>query len=259
MLTLTVDDQQVQVEEGTTILDAAKQLDIEIPTLCYHPAIEPYSACRVCLVEIVDGDRSRLAASCSYPVEDGLVIKTNSEQVLEVRKMMIELLLARAPKAEKIQEMAAEMGITEPRFPADEKGDDCILCGLCVRACEAVVGRSVVNFVNRGDQRLVSTAFDESSEDCITCGACALVCPTECIKIEEVDQIKHSEMTRRAASTRRPASAKCARRSVSQARSRSTPRGRNESSRWGPSSSQRATSHSTHPVCPSMVTGAFRT
>ncbi len=194
MMTLTIDGKQVQVEGGATILDAAKELDIEIPTLCYHPAIEPYSACRVCLVQIIEGDRSRLAASCSYPAEEGLVVRTDSSEVLEARKMVVELLLARAPKAEKVRELAAEMGVEKPRFPVDEKGDDCILCGLCVRACEEVVGKSVVNFINRGDEREVTTAFGEPSEECITCGACALVCPTECIKIEEADQIRHSDM-----------------------------------------------------------------
>jgi len=194
MMTLTIDGKQVQVEGGATILDAAKQLDIEIPTLCYHPAIEPYSACRVCLVQIIEGDRSHLAASCSYPAEEGLVVRTDSSEVLEARKMVVELLLARAPKAEKIRELAAKMGVEKPRFPVDENGDDCILCGLCVRACEEVVGKSVVNFINRGAEREVTTAFGEPSEECITCGACALVCPTECIKIEEADQIRHSDM-----------------------------------------------------------------
>ena len=194
MVTLTIDDRQAEVQDGGTILDAAKQLGIAIPTLCYHPSIKPYSACRVCLVQIIDRGRSRLAASCSYPVQDGLVVRTDTPEVLEARKMMLELLMARAPKAEKVRELAAEMGIEKSRFPISNEQEDCILCGLCVRVCEEVVERSIVNFVNRGAEREVTTAFGEPQEECITCGACALVCPTGCIKIEGADQILHSEM-----------------------------------------------------------------
>ncbi|MGD8236915.1 MAG: 2Fe-2S iron-sulfur cluster-binding protein [Armatimonadota bacterium] len=194
MVTLTIDDRQVEVEEGSTVLDAAKELGVEIPTLCFHPSIEPYSACRVCLVQIGDGDASSLAASCSYPVQDDLVVRTDTPEVLDARKMMVELLMARAPKAEKVRELATDMGIEKSRFPAGDEDEECILCGLCVRVCDEVVGKSIVNFVNRGDEREVTTAFSEPSADCITCAACALVCPTECIKIEEADQVRHSEL-----------------------------------------------------------------
>ncbi len=192
MVTLTIDGQRLTVEEGTTILTAAKQLGIEIPTLCYHEAIPPYGACRVCLVEARLDGRSKLVASCTAPAEEGTVVTTSTARVLQARHITTELLLARCPEAPKVRELADEMGIVEPRFESEH--EDCILCGLCARACAAVVGRSVVNFVGRGADRKVTIPFDEPSEACIACGACALVCPTSAIQLEGADEIQHAEL-----------------------------------------------------------------
>ena len=102
--------------QGKTLLEAARQLDIEIPTLCYHPDLKPEGQCRLCLVEIGQWPRTRLVNSCTYPVEKGLNVQTHSEKVLEARRLVLELLLARTPKAELIQKLAAEHGVTESRF-----------------------------------------------------------------------------------------------------------------------------------------------
>src|SRR4030067_855649 len=98
-ITLKIDDQEVKAKEGATILDVAKSMGINIPTLCYHKALSPFGSCRVCSVEIVDKrGRKRIVTSCNYPVEEGLVVDTKSERVIRIRKMLLELLVARCPK-----------------------------------------------------------------------------------------------------------------------------------------------------------------
>ncbi len=186
MVTFTLDDRQVEVEEGLTVLQAARRMGVHIPTLCYYEGLSPYGACRLCLVEAVRRGGSRLYTACTYPVEDGLVIRTNSPRVVEARRMMVDLLYSRCPNVPVIQDLAREYGIERPGFPPEDK--DCILCGLCVRACEEMVGKGILGFVDRGTEREVSTPFNQTSEECIACGACATVCPTGAIQIEGLDQ-----------------------------------------------------------------------
>jgi NADH dehydrogenase/NADH:ubiquinone oxidoreductase subunit G len=135
-------------------------------------------------VEVVKGSRVGLVASCTYPAEEGLVAKTNTERVKRARRLSIELLLARCPASEKIRELALKLGVKKPRFKEENK--ECILCGLCVRVCEEIIGKSAISFVNRGADREVTTPFKIQSDLCIGCGACAYLCPTEAIKIEDV-------------------------------------------------------------------------
>ena len=186
MVTLTINDQKIQVPEGLTILQAAKQLGIEIPTLCYHEALVPYGACRLCLVEI-KAPQPALVTSCTYPVEEGLVVQTDSKWVKGTRKIILELLLARCPTSKVIQDLARSLGVEETRLPTLGTEEElCTFCGLCVRVCREVVGRSAISFINRGPTRTVETPFRIASEECIGCGACAAVCPTEAIKIEDI-------------------------------------------------------------------------
>ena len=184
MVTLTIDGQEIQAEEGATILEVARQEGIEIPTLCYHEAVSPAGVCRLCMVEITKDTRSRLVASCLYPAEEGLEVKSHSERVMNIRKTVMELLLARCPNSKPIQDLARSMGIETTDFDLEDM--DCILCGLCVRVCEEIAGVSAISLVSRGTQRKVAPPFDEPSEDCIGCGSCARVCPTGTIKIEDV-------------------------------------------------------------------------
>ena len=184
-VTVTIDGQEIQVERDTTALEAARKLGIPIPTLCYHPALTPYGACRLCIVEVMRGKRSRLVTSCTYPLrEDGLVIDTHSERVLRDRRVIVELLLARCPNVEVVQDLADELGVERPRFSL--KDEDCVLCGLCVRVCEEIIGTSAISFVGRGPDRKVMTPFQEPSDVCLGCGACAFVCPTGAIKFEDI-------------------------------------------------------------------------
>jgi heterodisulfide reductase subunit A len=191
--TLEIDGKEVEAKEGTTVLQAAKSAGIEIPTLCYHEALSPYGACGLCIVEIANAGRTRLVTSCLYPVEQGLVVNTHTPQVVKARKMIIELMLARCPSAPKIQDLAQEYDVEGPRFEVEE--ELCILCGLCTRMCEEVVGLSAINFHKRGFEREVTTPFAELSEVCSSCGACAKVCPTGAITLEDLHgrQVVHGE------------------------------------------------------------------
>jgi len=196
MVKAILDKQSIEVEEGTTILEAATERGITIPTLCYHPLLEPYSACRICMVEVEERGKKNLRTACSTAITEGMVIETGSEKAIKARKMNLELLMAQAPGAEVLKEMASEMGIRESRFPAIDEPKKCILCGLCVRVCEDVVGAHAISFVNRGADRCVSTPYGEPSEFCISCGACAYFCPTGAMSLEELTgaKIVHTEL-----------------------------------------------------------------
>jgi heterodisulfide reductase subunit A len=187
---LTIDGKAVEVPKGTTILQAAKLLDIRIPTLCYHPLIKPFAACRLCVVETKTKWGDELVPSCQVACREGMVVNTNNEHVLKARRFILEMMLARWPNVPILKKYAEEAGLKTPRFTSalkDERQDACILCGLCVRACEEVVGASAISFADRGIQRHVSTPFNLESEECIACGACAMVCPTSHIKFEVED------------------------------------------------------------------------
>ena len=112
MVKLTIDDQIVEVPEGTTILEAAEKLNIYIPTLCHHESLTSYGGCRLCVVEITQNGVTDLTSSCTYKVEEGVKVKTTTERVKRVRRLVLELLLAEAPEAQIVQDLAKEMGIT---------------------------------------------------------------------------------------------------------------------------------------------------
>ncbi len=183
-ITIKIDGLDVKAKEGTFILEVAKKVGINIPTLCHHPALEPFGACRVCSVEITDHrGRKKIVTSCNYPVFDGLVVNTKSERVFRTRQLLLELLLARCPKVKRIQDLARTYGVDKPSFWVGDPEEDCILCGLCARVCEELIGVSAINFANRGVEREVTAPYYTISDDCVGCGACAIVCPTDSKKV----------------------------------------------------------------------------
>jgi predicted molibdopterin-dependent oxidoreductase YjgC len=166
------------------VLAVARAAGIDIPALCYHPAVTSYGACRLCLVEVTAGDRSRTVTSCCYPAREGLMVNTQAERAVRARRGVMELLLARAPHSPVLRTLAASMGITEPRLPHLTEGErDCILCGLCVNVCREVMGPAAISFAHRGGARIVEAPFRESSEACTGCGACAAVCPMGTVEL----------------------------------------------------------------------------
>jgi heterodisulfide reductase subunit A len=190
MISVNIDGTNVEVAEDTTILKAAEKAGIWIPTMCYSDYLEPYGVCRICSVEVIRGNRSRVVTACNYPVREGLTIKTNSENIQGIRKIIIELMLSRWPNVKAIKELAEMLGVKEPRFPSlerDESPDACILCGNCVNICRDVVGASVLGFAYRGIQREVVIPYSDHTEQCIGCGACAYVCPTGHIKVKSLE------------------------------------------------------------------------
>ncbi len=184
MISLTVDGQKISVEPGKSVLEVCQQVRIKIPTLCYHRALPAYGACRLCLVEVEEGGRTKIQASCLYPAREGLIVRTNTEGVVKTRRIMAELLLARCPNSEKVKATALELGVTESRFP--KKDEECILCGLCTRVCSELMKTGAVDFQARGNRRKVGPAYDRRSPICMACGACQVVCPTGAVNLDKV-------------------------------------------------------------------------
>lgn len=191
-VSLNIDDVEIKAEKGSTILKVAKGMGIDIPTLCYSPLVSTFGACRVCSVKITTKwGRSKIVTSCNYPVEEGLKVETKSPEVIEIRKTLLELLLARCPNVKILQDLARGHGIGKTRFQVENEDETCILCGLCTRICEERVGISAINFVNRGVIRAIEGPIGKSigahlSNECIGCGACAYICPTGTLTLDDI-------------------------------------------------------------------------
>lgn len=198
MISLTIDGKQVSVFEGTTVLEAAKILDIEIPTLCYDPRLKPYGGCRLCIVDIEGMPKP--VTSCTTPATDGMVVTTSSDRLYRLRRTIIELLLSDHPNDCMVcaragdctlQELAYFYKLRENRFAGEQRDHDridenpfikremnkCILCGLCVRVCDEVQGVNAIDFAHRGFNAKVCPPYDRDL-DCEFCGQCVAICPT---------------------------------------------------------------------------------
>jgi NADH dehydrogenase/NADH:ubiquinone oxidoreductase subunit G len=173
---LRIDGKEVKAREGMTILEAARSAGIFIPTLCYHEKLEPYGACRICIVEVEVRGWTRLVVSCVYPVEDNLVVRTRSEKVDRIRKTLLELMMAHAPDSSQLQELAQEYGADRDRF--EKEASFCIHCGLCVRYCAEVKKLNAVGFVDRGTRKEISFIPQIASRECWNCKECFPLCPT---------------------------------------------------------------------------------
>ncbi len=165
----------VKAEEGWTLLETAKFYGLEIPTLCHHDGLEEFGGCRLCLVEIGEPPKSKLVTSCTYPAEEGLVVRTDSNRVWAARRMMIELMVSVAPGSKVLQDLASKFGVTRVRFTP--RHEECILCGLCTRICAEQMDARAIGFEQRGHKRRITTPFDMRSDVCRLCGACMYICP----------------------------------------------------------------------------------
>ena len=167
----------LEVERGTTALDAARFLGIPIPTLCHADGLTPYGACRLCVVEVAasNGARSKLLSACTLEVEEGQVIHTHSERVERARRLLIEMYVATSPQSKTLQDLASRYGVRQVRY--EPKFEDCIQCGLCVRMCKEQMMAGAIGFAYRGAKRHVARPFNQTSTQCRQCGACLYICP----------------------------------------------------------------------------------
>jgi iron-only hydrogenase group A len=198
---IEVNNKQIEARKGETILDAVSRQKISIPTLCHLKGSVPSGSCRMCVVE--NTETNRLVTACSTPVEEGMKILTHSPRVIESRKTIVELLLSNHPddclycvrnKNCELQDLSEELQVRERRIKGVKNNnhldrasasivrdpDKCILCGRCVKICEDVMGVACIDFVNRGSQSVIGTAFNGSlnTSSCVNCGQCIMVCPT---------------------------------------------------------------------------------
>lgn len=205
---ITINNREVEAYEGQTVLEAAKNNGIHIPTLCYLKNVTGTGACRVCQVE-VEGAKT-LCAACVYPVRDGMVIKTNSQRALDARRRVVELIVSNHSKDClscirntncELQRLCQELGVREDAF-AGEKSEPtfdtvspgivrntskCVLCGRCVETCTKVQGLGVLGYMNRGFKTKVAPIYDKSFDDvnCMQCGQCINVCPVGALHEKE--------------------------------------------------------------------------
>ena len=198
MVKVTIDNKTIEVAEGTTVLEAARMLNIQIPTLCHHPKLTPFGGCRMCIVEVKGVPRP--LTSCTTPVSEGMEVTTSSPEIEDLRRTVLELILSDHPNdcmiCEKagdctLQELAYFYGIKENRFAGErrvyEKRDGnpfierdmekCILCGRCVKVCDEVQGVEAIDFTYRGFKSKICPPF-EKDLNCEFCGQCVAVCPT---------------------------------------------------------------------------------
>ena len=182
---ITLDNKEIEAPQEATILEVARQQGIDIPTLCYLEALEPYGVCRICVVEVGGSLPPSIRTSCAQYVQDGLIVKTESKRVKKNRSFLFELLLARSPDSNKLVDLAAKHGVFESRFYTGDTDDNCVRCGRCIRVCRDRIGAYALCFAHRGYERKVTTDFERLSEYCVGCGACAQVCPTGAIFAED--------------------------------------------------------------------------
>jgi NADH dehydrogenase/NADH:ubiquinone oxidoreductase subunit G len=179
-VSLQIDGKEVKATDGMTVLEAARSAGIFIPTLCHHEKLEPYGGCRICCVEIEDRGWTRLVVSCVYPVAEGLIVKTRSEKIDRVRKVITELLMAHAPDSPALQELAREYGADRDRFK--KQSSFCIHCGLCVRYCAEIKQKHAVGFIDRGTRKEISFVPQIAAEECWNCKECFPLCPTSALQ-----------------------------------------------------------------------------
>ncbi|MGK2908051.1 MAG: 2Fe-2S iron-sulfur cluster-binding protein [Desulfuromonadales bacterium] len=177
---LQIDGKSVAAKQGMTILEAARSVGVAIPTLCHHERLEPYGACRICTVEAEANGRTNLVAACLYPAEKDLVVRTRTDQVDKIRKILLEQMLSHAPDSEELQALARVYGADRDRY--EQEASFCILCGLCVRYCAEVKQKYAVGFFERGAKREINFIPEVAARECWDCKECFPLCPTSALQ-----------------------------------------------------------------------------
>jgi NADH dehydrogenase/NADH:ubiquinone oxidoreductase subunit G len=173
---LKIDGKDVKAAEGATVLQAARAAGVDIPTLCHHDKLEPYGGCRLCMVEVEARGKKQHVVSCLFPVAKDLVVRTRTEQVNKIRKVILEELLAHAPHSPELERLAKEYGADRDRF--EKEASFCILCGLCVRYCDEVKHKNAVGFAEQGPRRRIRFVPELAEQECWSCQECFALCPT---------------------------------------------------------------------------------
>ena len=173
---LQIDGKEVTATKGMTVLEAAQSAGIYIPTLCHHEKLEPFGGCRLCIVEVEAGSWTKLVVSCVYLAEENLKVRTRSEKIDRIRKILLEMLLAHAPESPQLQDLAVEYGAKRDRF--EKEASFCIHCGLCVRYCAEVKKKNAVGFVDRGIRKEIGFIPEIALKECNNCKECFPLCPT---------------------------------------------------------------------------------
>lgn len=188
MVEVLINGSTCQANDGETVIQVLDREGIDVPRLCYHEALAPYGACRLCLVEVVAGGRPGVTASCALPAAEGLEIKTDTPDVVRMRKVVLEMYLAEAPASEEIRVLAGKYGVETTRFDKADlsaSGDKCLLCGRCARVCSEAIGVGAIDYAGRGTRTSINTPWYDAAEACVGCGACAFVCPAGAVKITD--------------------------------------------------------------------------
>ena len=182
LITVTIDGKECTCEKGEYIYDVAKRNGIRIPVLCRSDAFPDHRACcRICIVEVEQRGRTKVVTSCVYPIDGPCEVRTNTERIREERAVLYALLGHRAPEAELIGKMSRGLNMDGFERLVRIDGEKCILCGLCVQACDSL-GTGAISTVMRGTDKKVDTPFDLPSDFCVGCLSCANVCPTGAIE-----------------------------------------------------------------------------
>lgn len=179
-ISLRIDGRAIAAKEGMSILEAARGASITIPTVCHHDKLEPFGGCRLCMVEAEAGGRTSLVAACKYPAQQDLVVRTRSEQIDRIRKVLTEQLLAYAPESEVLQNLARDYRAEKDRF--GKAASFCISCGRCVRYCAEVKGKNAVRFMGRGAGQEISFVPEIAASECWDCKECFPLCPTSALQ-----------------------------------------------------------------------------